>query len=379
MLPFRYALRNLTRRRARTLLTLGGVALIAFLVTLMAGFARGLDDSVTGSASEDVAVVVGASGETDLIRSFLGYGAAQQVAQGAPGVAEVGGERAASIELHVASRIGDRIGLVRGVTPGAYLVHPAVVVVEGTEPRGSYEVMVGRLAAARMGLDDRDLAVGRTIRLEQRDWTVSGRFAAPGTVLEAEIWGRLEDVMQATRRIDVSCVALRLKDPSGFPRLHLYTTQNVRLEATAVPETRIYGALRRAIGPVASLAWMMAALVFAGGVFGCANTMFAAVLARTREMGALRAVGYGPTAVAVSLVQESLLIGLCGGALAFVAASLAGEVPLRFPLGAFYLDLGSGVRFFGLAAALAAGLLGGIVPAVRAVRLPLPDALGGKL
>jgi putative ABC transport system permease protein len=265
------------------------------------------------------------------------------------------------------------------VTPGAYLVHPAVVVVEGVEPRRPWEVMVGRLAAARMGLDDRDLAVGRTIRLEQRDWTISGRFAAPGTVLEAEIWARLEDVMQATRRIDVSCVALRLRDPDQFPRLHLYVSQNVRLEATVVPQSRIFGALRRAIAPVASLAWVMAVLVFAGGVFGCANTMFAAVLARTREMGALRAVGYGPAAVGVSLLEESLLLGLVGGVVAFVAASVVGEVPLRFPLGAFYLDLGSGVRFFGLAAALAAGLLGGIVPAVRAVRLPLPDALGGKL
>jgi ABC-type lipoprotein release transport system permease subunit len=363
----------------RTLLTLAGVAIVAFLVVLMAGFAEGLDDGVAGTAHDDVAVVVGQSGETDLIRSYLGYGAAQEIAQGAPGVAEVDGVRAASIELHAATRMGDRIGLLRGVTPIAYVVHPAIVVVEGVEPRGPYELMVGRLAAARMGLDDRALAVGSTLRLEHRDWRIVGRFAAPGTVLEAEIWGRLEDVMQATRRIDVSCVALRLREPSGFPRVHLYASQNVRLEATAIRQSAILAALRRAIAPVASLAWIMAGLVVVGGIFACTNTMFAAVLARTREMGALRAVGYGPGALLVSLLQESLLLGLLGGLVAFAVASAVGEVPLRFPLGAFFLDLGSRVRFYGLAAALAAGLLGGLVPALRAVRLPLPDALGGKL
>jgi hypothetical protein len=118
----------------------------------------------------------------------------------------------------------------------------------------------------------------------------------------------------------------------------------------------------------------MAALVLVAGVFGCANTMFAAVLARTREMGALRAIGYGPGAVAVSLLEESVLLAGAAGLVGFAAASAVGEIPLRFPLGAFFVDLGSGVRFLGLAAALAAGLLGGIVPALRAVRMSLPDA-----
>ena len=141
----------------------------------------------------------------------------------------------------------------------------------------------------------------------------------------------------------------------------------------------LFGALRRALMPVATLAWVMAALVLVAGVFGCANTMFASVLARTREMGALRALGYGPFAVGASLLEESMLLAALGGAIGFAAASLVGEVPLRYPLGAFYVDLGSAVRFLGLCAAFAAGLLGGIVPAWRAVRLPLPDALGGRL
>ena len=107
--------------------------------------------------------------------------------------------------------------------------------------------------------------------------------------------------------------------------------------------------------------------------------MFAAVLARNREMGTLRALGYGPFAVAGSLLQEALLLGLLGGLLGFFVAGLFGEVPLKFPMGAFYLDLSPSVRLAGLAAALLIGLLGGLVPAWRVIRIPLTDALGDKL
>ncbi|MCC7140157.1 MAG: ABC transporter permease [Planctomycetes bacterium] len=379
MLPVRYALRNLARRRARTALTFFGVAVITFLVALMSGFALGLERSASASAADDVAVVVGATGETDLIRSFVPEASATEVAISAPGVVEVDGVRAASVELHTATRVGESIGLLRGVTPAAFLVHRAVVLVEGVEPRAPYELMVGRLAAARMGVPDTALALGRTVRLEGRDWTVSGRFAAPGTVLEAEIWGRLEDVKLATRRVDVSCIALRMASSADFPRVALFASQRQTLEVKARRQSEIYGALRAALAPVAKLAWVMAALVLVGGVFACANTMFAAVLARTREMGALRAIGYGPWSVALSLLEESLLLAGAAGLVGFTFASLVGEFPLRFPMGAFYVDLGSSARFVGLAAAAAVGLLGGIAPAARAVRMPLPDALAGKL
>jgi putative ABC transport system permease protein len=107
--------------------------------------------------------------------------------------------------------------------------------------------------------------------------------------------------------------------------------------------------------------------------------MFAAVLARNREMGTLRALGYSPLAVAFSLLQEALLLGFLGGVIGFFVAGTFGEVPLKFPMGAFYLDLSPAVRFSGLAAAFVIGLLGGLLPALRAVRIPLTDALGDKL
>ncbi|HEX5135428.1 MAG TPA: FtsX-like permease family protein [Planctomycetota bacterium] len=378
MLPFSYALRNLWRRRARTLATILGIALTTLLVIVMTAFAGGLERAGGKSARDDVVVLVGTSSEADLVRSVVPRGNAENAAAAAPGVYTRGGLRAASVELHIATRTGNRIGLLRGVTPAAYLVRPQVTVVEGREPREPFELMVGRLAATRMGLDPAELAVGRTIRLEQRDWTISGRFAAPDTILEAELWCRLEDLMLATKREDVSCVALRLESPDRIPDVNYFAAKRLDLEVVAVPERTMMATLERGLVPIVALARWMAILVLVGGGFACANTMFAAVLARTRELGTLRALGYSPAAVAVALLEESLLVAFVGGAIGIFLALAIGNMSIRFPMGAFTLDLDVSRRALGLAAALGSGLLGGFVPAWRAVRMPLTDALGGK-
>ena len=379
MLPFSYALRNLARRRARTIVTLAGIALTTLLVIVMVAFAGELAAAAGAGARDDVVVLLGTSAEVDLVRSVVPRGSAENAAASVPGVLTVDGQRAASVELHIATRTGNRVGLFRGVTPAAYLVHPAVTVVEGREPRAPFELMMGELVATRMGMDPSELAVGKTIRLEEREWTIVGRFAAPGTVIEAEMWARLDDVMVATRREDVSCVVLRLEDPDKIGAVDLFAAQRIDLEIAAMPERELMGELERGLKPIVALARWMAILVVIGAGFACANTMFAAVLARTREVGTLRAIGYGPLAVGFSLLQEALFLGLMGGLIGFWLAGLFGEVPLKFPMGAFYLDLSPAIRLAGLGSGLLAGLIGGLVPAWRAVRLPLPDALGGKV
>lgn len=380
MLPLSYALRNLWRRRTRTLLTVFGVACISTLVILMGGFALGLSGSAAAAASDDVVMIVGSTGEHDLVRSVISRGDAEAVAASLPKVKLVNGERAVSVELHMATRKGSSIGLLRGVTSGAFLVHDRVTLVEGHEPREPFDLLVGRLAASRMGLAEGALDVGKSIEMEGRTWQVAGHFAAPGTVLEAELWGRLDDVVLSVNRQDVSCVAAKLEDPKDMKRVSLWVNRNATAyEVASVSQRDLYATLERALDPIATLAWVMALLVLVGGVFACANTMFAAVLARIREMGALRALGFGPVAIAFSLLVEGLLLGGIGGLAGFWIAGLFGEVPLKFPMGAFYLDLSPGVRLVGLAAAIGAGVVGSIVPAWRAIRMPLPDALGGRL
>jgi putative ABC transport system permease protein len=289
-------------------------------------------------------------------------------------VAEVEGRRAISIERSWPPQ-GRPDRTLRGVEPG--LPGPRPRLIEGQErgERGASRALAEphRFAGGRV-------AVGRTVELEGVNWKVVGRFAAPGTVLEAELWGRLRDVMTATRRVDVSCVAARLDSPGRMEEISIWAARNkLSYEIAAKTEVELYAALSETLAPITLLARLMALLVLAGGVLALTNTMFASVLARTREMGTLRAVGYGPLAVGVSLLQESLLLAGIGGLTGYLVAGLFGEVPLKFPMGAFYLDLSAPVRLTGLAAALVAGLLGGLVPALRAIRMPLVDALGDKL
>jgi putative ABC transport system permease protein len=361
-------------------LTLLGLALITVLVILTDGFARGLARTATSTASPDVVILVSNEQEHDLVRSSVPEGNARAAATSLPGVLEVDGRRAVSLEVHVMTRKGDLLGTLRGVEPEAFLVHDRVTLVEGVEPAGERELLAGRLAEARIGLPAGSLDVGKTVEFEGVPWKVVGRFAAPGTVLEAELWGRLRDVLTATRRTDVSCVAARLTDPSRMEDVNVWADRNrFALAIAAVPEPRLYATLLEVLQPILLIARLMALLVLVGGVLALTNTMFASVLARTREMGTLRAVGYGPVAVGVSLLQESLLLAALGGLTGYLVAGLFGEVALKFPNGAFFLDLSAPVRLTGLGAALLAGVLGGLVPAVRAGRMPLVDALGDKL
>ncbi len=378
MLPLSYLLRNLARRRLRTIVTALGIGATTLLVVAMHSFASGMSVAAAGSARADTVLLLGSSSELDLVRSVIPRGAAEVAAGSAPGVATIDGVRAASVELHVASRRGEQIGLLRGVGDAAYVVHPRVTVVEGHEPRGPFEVMVGSLAGARMGLTAAETAIGATLELERRAFTVVGRFVAPDTALEAEIWARLPDVMLATKREDVSCVVLRLDGADKVGDVRVFAGRRVDLEIAAVPESEVLAAVARSLDPIAALARWMAVLAVVAGAFACANTMFAAVLARTRELATLRSLGYGPVAIAFGLVQESLMVAFLGGALGTLVAMAIGDVSLRYPMGALVLQADVESRSIGLGAAIASGFLGGIVPAIRAVRIPLVEALGGR-
>lgn len=382
MLPISYLIRNLMRRRVRTIVTVSGIAATTLLVVAMSAFADGMYRAAIGNDRHDVVYLLGSSAEVDLVRSVVTRGHADVAAASAPGVLERGGVRAASVELHLATRNGNQVGLVRGVTEAAYLVHDQVTVTRGREPRGPKEIVVGALAAARMGLRPEEVAIGKTLPIERQEFTIVGHFAAPGTIYEAELWARLPDVMLATKREDVSCVVLRLTDPARARELQkdvrLFAARRVDLEIDAVPEPALMRELASSLTPIASLARWMAVMAVVAGAFACANTMFAAVLARTRELATLRALGYSPVRVAMGLVQESLLVAFLGGAVGTLAALGVGAVSLRYPMGALLLEADPWSRAIGLGAALASGLLGGLVPAVRAVRLPLIEAIGGR-
>jgi ABC-type antimicrobial peptide transport system permease subunit len=267
------------------------------------------------------------------------------------------------------------MGLVRGVTPPALLVRRKVQIVAGRWP-GPGEVLVGRLAATKLGRGADRLAIGRTLHVEGRAWRISGVFASLGSSLDAELWVPLDELQQATKRQDLTLVAIGLAPDAPFADVDEFCKEQLALEIEATPETAYYEALQRHYGPVRALAWLVVFLVAGAGAFAGLNTMYGAVVGRARELATLQALGFSRRAIALSLVQEGVLLS-AGGSLvaAAVALALVNGTAVRFTMGAFTLRVDSVAVLVGCAIGLALGVVGAIPPALRAMRLMIADAL----
>ena len=158
------------------------------------------------------------------------------------------------------------MGLVRGVTPSALLVHSNIEIIAGDWPQPN-EVMIGRLAATKIGATEQETRIGQSLWLEGREWRISGVFSAAGAVFESEVWCRLDGLQQAMKRQDLSLVALMLEPDAEFQDVDLFCKERLDLELQAVSQIEYFQTLRKDYAPVRMLAWLVAFLIFAAGVF----------------------------------------------------------------------------------------------------------------
>jgi putative ABC transport system permease protein len=353
------------------------------LVIAAAAFIRGIETSLVGSGSEKNVILLGVGSEESIERSEITAAAPSMVAASVAGIKTRLGVPYISPEAHMAMMFADRAdveatmkAVVRGVTPSAFLVHGQVRIVAGRAPeQGKEEIMVGQLTAARMGLSAERLAVGNKIWFDNRPWTIVGNFAAPGTVMDAEIWCPINDLMISAKRDSYSCMVLTL-DTAELADVEEFAATRLDLELVAIPETKYYAKLVQFYRPVRWMIWITALLIATGGMFGGLNTMYAAFSARFREVGMLQSLGYSRRAVVLSFMQESLLISAIG-ALAGSGLSLLllDGVAIRINLGAFGLVLDTATVATGLVAGLLLGVFGAVPAAVRCLRLPIAEAL----
>lgn len=382
LLPWEYGLRNLARRPLRSVLTLIGLSLATLLVLAVAGFVGGLEAMLARTGRDDVVLVFGAGSADSLERSEVGRSVPALLAAGLPNVRRTGDAPHVSPEAYLGTmlQVGSAdapktLGLVRGVTPAAFLVHPQVYLTDGALPRPG-EVLVGRLAAAKLGVSDDLLRPGGTILFDGQPMRISGRFAAAGTAMEAEVWCPLDDLLIRTRRTTLSCAAVQLGPAGSLGDVQAFCQERIDLELEAVRESDYYGDMARAYRPIQYLAGLMAAMIAAAGLFGGMNTLYAAVAGRTREFATVQALGFGRRAVVVSLLQESLLTAAAAALPAAAVAVFALDgLAVRFTMGAFTLRIDETALGLGLATAAALGLLGALPPAFKALRMPVADAL----
>jgi len=248
---------------------------------------------------------------------------------------------------------------------------------------GTEELLVGALAATRLGVPDQQLALGKTLYFDNRNWTIVGQFTAPNTVMDAEIWLPLIDLQIATKRqSSVSCVIVSLNHqtnagPIGtFADVDLFAKSRLDLEIAAISESDYYASLAVFYRPIRIMILLTASLIALGGLFGGINTMYAAFAARVREVGMLQSLGFTRRAIILSLTEESLFAAACGTLIGLSIGLLALDgVAIRFSMGAFALILDAPVILTGIAGGLLVGLVGAIPPAICSLRLMIPEAL----
>lgn len=379
MLPFAYAVRNLYRDLPRFFQTLLGSALVVFLVMGAHALNAGMRKTLSATGSPDNVMLIGVGSEESVQRSEVSEQAAGIAEASISGVYSVADTRAVSPEIFHMSILtledGREVrGMVRGVTPQALLTHREVVVQEGTFPRPG-ELIAGRLAWKRFDLKPEDLQLGKTLMLEELPLTVSGTFAAPGTVMESEIWIDLNDLRTAAQRDTVSSVVLKL-DEGEKADVDLFTRQRLDLEISGVGEKAYYERLASFYAPVRAMTWTTAVLIALAALFGGLNTLYAAFASRVREIATLQAIGFGRFAILISLIQESMMTSFLGTMIgALLASFLLADRLVYLSAGAFHLTLGPETLLVGMGAGFFLGILGALPPAFRCLKPSLPQAL----
>ena len=270
----------------------------------------------------------------------------------------------------------------RGVQPTAFAIRDEVHLVAGRRfQRGVREVIVGQKAAREYaGLD-----VGSTIAFRDSDWTVVGIFRSGGDVHESEIWADAEVTLSAFRRHGYQSVTAVLADGSepGFAAFQAAVGRDRRLSVTVLREPEYYAKQAKVLSTLINgLGYTVAAFMAVGAVFGALNCMYSAIQSRQVEIATLRALGFGGAPIVVSVLTEALLLaalgGAAGGALAYVYCDGATLSTLNFNTFsqvAFEFRVTAGLLGRGLGWSLVIGALGGLLPAVRAARLPVTTAL----
>jgi len=355
--------------------------MVIVLVLVVVGFIRGLEHTLAVTGDPDVAIVYSQGMGENLEYSSIPMRTADLVPASVPGIRERYGKKYVSPELYLGTQIGVRengepaMGLVRGVTPSVLLVRKSVEIEKGSWPK-SGEVIVGRLAATKLGVAANELDVGSSVRIEGRSWRVSGIFSARGAAFESEIWCRLDELQQAMKRQDLSLVAMTLTSESDFAYLELFCLERIDLELKAIQETEYYAALQKDYGPIRWLAWLVVLLVSAAGVFAGLNTMYGSVIGRVREFSMLQTIGFLRRSILISLIQEGVLLSAAASLLAtLLAITFINGAAVRFTMGAFAIRIDSVAVLIGCGVGLSLGFLGAIPPAFRALRMPVVDGL----
>jgi putative ABC transport system permease protein len=385
MIPLRYNFRSLLVRRTSSLATVIGVALVVFVLAAALMLAAGVKKTLTSSAEPDIAIVLRKGSEAELASTV--EDTAVGLIQAQPGVLEKGGTPMGTGEAVLVLALNKRgtrgVGNVqiRGVTAVSRELRPEIRVIAGRAPQpGSEEVMVGKRILGRF----EGLELGGHFELRKnRPATVVGVFEAGQTSYESELWVDLDTLRAAFARTGyLSSVRVKLDSPARFDALKATIESDKRMGLEVLRDRAYFEKISEGTSIfVTALGGTISVFFSLGAMLGAMITMYSAVAGRRREIGTLRALGFGRWQVLLAFLLEAMMLSLGGGLIGALGALALGAVEISmlnlqsFSEMVFKFDANPATIGIALAFSLGMGLVGGMLPAIRAARLPPLEAM----
>jgi putative ABC transport system permease protein len=383
--PFSYIWRSLWARRLTTALTLGGVALVVFVFAGVLMLAQGLQKTLVDTGSPDNAIVLRRAAGSELVsqidRGMVSVLETQpEVATAKDGRPLLSREMVVVINLYKKTTNSMSNVTVRGVSPQAFELRPDIRVIEGKPFQfGSHDIVVGRNIASRF----QGVALGTQVPFAGDNWTVVGIADAGGTGFDSEIWADADQVMQAFGRPVYSSATFKLRDPGSFDAVKARLQADPRSQSLELKREQVfYREQSQTMAQFIKILGLVVTVIFSiGAMIGAMITMYAAVANRVVEVGTMRALGFQRRSVLVAFLVESVLLALAGGAVGIGLASLLSFTRVstlnfsNFSEIGFGFALTPGVIRDAMIFAVVMGIVGGVLPAARAARLNIVNAL----
>jgi putative ABC transport system permease protein len=384
MIPAKYNVRNLRVRWMTTLMTVVGTGLVVWATVLTFGLIDGLDHALRISG-DPLDLIVLRKGTKEETSSTIDQNVAKEISNLEGIATDSSGQPLCSSEFVTIltkprrNNGGTTNLIVRGLQDVGRGLRPGFKITRGRDIRpGVNEAITGERMAERF----ENLAIGEKLEINKVMFEIVGYFEAAGSSAESEVWTEIADLTGARRQpAAISAVNLRCRDEAAKTALLKRIRDDEQFKLDAMDEPAYFEQQMTASIALKFVGYAIGVFLTMGAMFAAANTMYAAVASRSREIGALRAIGFSRRSILISFLFESVLLCLLGGLLGCLAT-----LPLNglstgtanwatFSEITFAFRFGPNVLMQGVIMALLMGLVGGIAPAVRAVRMPIISAL----
>ncbi len=385
-IPLSYNIRNLWTRRLTMSLTVGGIALVVFVFAAVLMLSEGVRQTLVSTGSDDNVIIIRKSAQSELVsaigrESVANISTFPEVAVGADGKPMATADVVTIVNLSKKGTTGGMANVpVRGVSPGAMAMRPQVKMKEGRMFRqGSSEIIVSDAIASQFD----GAEIGQTIQIGTGHWLIVGIFDAGRSGFASEIWADADQLMLAFNRPVYSSLTVKLKDVNDFDAFKNRLQADQRLaDLEPKREKTFYEEQSQGLAVFIRVLGLIITIIFsAGAMIGAMITMYAAVANRTVEIGTLRALGFGRRSILTAFLLEAIFLSLIGGIIGLALASFLEFVSFSttnftsFTELAFGFHLTPAIAAFTMFFSLFMGVVGGFLPAVRASRLNIINAL----